>query len=175
MAEQIEFYEEPRRRRRRLLIALLGIPGTLIIGALMYWLHLDDVHMNPVVVGLIYVTGFLILAVWEIVAAARTPKRLATVGDKGIGLQLPDKSWHEFEWSEIRSFELPSHPGQPKDHAFVNVNAGGRPSGSLRLPLQLLGPDLFDDFTNALRRYWPDIDETWQVQLRNRGLDSSAP
>lgn len=173
MAGSLEFHESLGRRRRRLTIAWLQLFGSIGAGALLHWWLTG--RSDQALVAALASFSILFPPLLHLAREYRKRSLVAVITQEGLGLVVGDRDWKDLKWGEIRSFELPWHPGQSKDHAFVNVNAGGRPSGSIRLPLQLLGPDLFDDFTNALRRYWPDIDETWQVQLRNRGLDSSAP
>lgn len=173
MAGSQEFRESPGRRRRRLVIAWSQVFGAIGIGAMLHWWLTG--RSDQALIATLGSFGILFPPLLNLARQYRQRSLAAVITQDGLGLVVGERGWKELKWSDVRSFELPSHPGSGKDHAFVNVRPGEPGPRSIRLPLQLLGPDLFDGFTNALRRYWPDIDETWQVQLRNRGLDSSAP
>lgn len=173
MADRLEFREGPARWRRRLALAWLQLLGAIGAGCLLFW-WLTGEYQQALLATL---ASFALLypPLLNLARQFRRRSLVAVVTQEGLGVVVAERGWKDLKWSEIRSIELPSPPGNAKDHAFVNFTPAEPGLRSLPLPLQLPGPDLSDGFTNALRRYWPDLDETWQVQLRNRGLDSSAP
>ncbi len=173
MAVSQEFRETKRAHRRRLLAMAVVVPVTL------YFLYSrvtetlgDSLVMtvfNTVIIALVCIPVYL-----ELRRLRRPARLLATVGDEGLGLRLPDESLQVFSWDQVRSFELPWHSGNRPDGAFVNVDHPRRGRMSYGLPLNSFDPDVGQALIDALRRHWPDLDEPWQVQLaRRNGLDSS--
>ncbi|MBE1283145.1 MAG: hypothetical protein GJ676_07520 [Rhodobacteraceae bacterium] len=172
MAGSFEYLEILLQRRRRLAMARLQLVGSIGVGfSLLWWLGGDYTFAMLVVTG---VSWIVLPPLGIFMCQLRRIGPAALRSNNGPGLAIEQQERHGVRRERRHGSERPFHPGTARNHAFVNINADGLWAGTLRLPLQLLRPDIFDDFTNALRRYWPEIDECRQTQLRNRGLDSSA-
>ncbi|MEY8842822.1 hypothetical protein AB9K41_27640, partial [Cribrihabitans sp. XS_ASV171] len=159
MADRQEFREGKQQHRRRRL-GLAGAVLALVCCCIWVWTRTSGAGWITML-SLVVTTA--VLSIPEVRRLRRPARLLVTVGDEGLGLRLPDESLQVFSWDRVRSFELPWHPGNPPDGAFVNVDHPRRGRMSYGLPLNSFDPGVGQALIEALRRHWPDLDEPWQV------------
>lgn len=123
--------------------------------------------------GLILIGG---LVFFQSILASRMTTELYRVDVDGLTIRAESGKLDRIPWEHVNCIDT-RYPedGELKTRFTFGVERQDGTKESIILPLHLMPETISDDFKDALRVYWPDLDLSWEEQIaRRNGLDSSA-
>ncbi|WP_372571036.1 hypothetical protein [Ruegeria jejuensis] len=118
-------------------------------------------------------------AIHHLYRTFKQPDLFASVSNSGVALtrhyggtltNSPVFPWNKLNAIEIREGHRKWWPG--RRYRVLRLIVGNI---YFEFPLKRMSPILSDQFVEALRQHWPDLDQPWQEQAKARNrLDSGA-
>ncbi|MCL6284405.1 hypothetical protein M3P21_12800 [Ruegeria sp. 2012CJ41-6] len=173
MGEEPSLVFRESRFRLNLRRVLRVLDGTflLVVGI---FLLAHNVLVDP---NAITGVGGVIALVWatgEYLAVRKFTDVKAAVGASGIDMRTGTGKPFRLNWEKVEAIQI--YEGRRR-RSFKNIIVYKK-NGSLKrsvMPLKSMPSDISEQFVEALRPYWPDLDKPWQDQIKARnGLDSGA-